>query len=55
MNAIIAILCSVAVSFFTAAAIGYLGMHKGVPNLFLLVFGWTLNASVAIMIYNILQ
>lgn len=55
MNAIIAILGSVIVNFFVAHAISYLGLYKGVPNLFLVGFNWIVNASVAIMIYNILQ
>lgn len=55
MTALITILCSTVVSFFTAALVGYSGIPHTVPNLFLLVFGWVVNSAVAIIIYNALQ
>ena len=55
MNAIIAILYALIVSITLAAAIGYTGLYERVHNLFLLVFGWIVNASVAVIMYRALS
>lgn len=54
MNAIIAILYALIVSITIAAAIGCSRLYELVHNLFLLVFGWIVNASVAVIMYRAL-